>query len=239
MKPYKSMLLIKAMLLSLVLGSSIYSPSILAGDAGAKKKSGSFFAYKPPRRGAPATRIGGGTRGIAGQDNPEVHLLVPEHTGLSANEQPVLHWFVSGKPSADVIFEFALVNDDTFETLVETRLQNVNKAGYQVLKLADFGVRLEPGMPYQWSVALVIDEKQRSGDIISSGTIEYVAPGSELAKQLAASSPMEQARTYAESGYWYDSINILSVQDDARSRANRDALLEQAGLGNVVKLSGE
>ena len=54
--------------------------------------------YKPPPRGAPGGRMGGGTRGISGA--AVVSILAPDHVGLTMQEQPSLHWFADEIPGA-------------------------------------------------------------------------------------------------------------------------------------------
>ncbi len=46
--------------------------------------------YKPPIRGAPATRVGGGTRG-PGDKRPSVRVLAPNHVGFTTRAQPELY----------------------------------------------------------------------------------------------------------------------------------------------------
>src|SRR5512134_1193228 len=50
--------------------------------------------YKPPLRGAPRGRIGGGTRGT-GLDSLALSVLAPDHSGLTIREQPSLYWIIS------------------------------------------------------------------------------------------------------------------------------------------------
>ena len=45
--------------------------------------------YKPPLRGAPGGRVGGGTRGSE-REVFVLSVLAPDHTGLTLNEQPSL-----------------------------------------------------------------------------------------------------------------------------------------------------
>ena len=49
------------------------------------------IVYKPPKRGAPGGREGAGTRGFR-EALPTLAVLAPQdHTGLTAQEQPVLY----------------------------------------------------------------------------------------------------------------------------------------------------
>ena len=49
--------------------------------------------YNPPKRRAPAGRVGGGTRG--GRDVFVLSVLAPDHSGFTTNEQPTLYWYIS------------------------------------------------------------------------------------------------------------------------------------------------
>jgi len=45
--------------------------------------------YRPPKRGAPGGRVGGGTRGFQ-REVFVLSVLAPDHTGLTVSEQPFL-----------------------------------------------------------------------------------------------------------------------------------------------------
>jgi hypothetical protein len=188
--------------------------------------------YRPPSRGSPAVRVGGATRG-PGDPMPELHVLAPDHIALTVQAQPVFQWYLS-KP-ATVRFEFALVRDDSIDPVLERDFGSTQSRGIQQLDLADTGIMLEPGIPYQWSVALVPDEQARSGDVVASGMIERIAMPAALAARLSGTGEHGQAMAYAEAGIWYDALAILSkliAEDPANAplRAQRAALLEQVGL---------
>ena len=61
-------------------------PAAATPDA---KATASAPVYKPPLRGAPGGRVGGGTRGT-GREAFILSVLAPAHTGLTSSEQPVL-----------------------------------------------------------------------------------------------------------------------------------------------------
>lgn len=41
------------------------------------------------------------------------------------------------------------------------------------IRLADYDVKLRPGIEYKWSAALVLEEVDRSTDLISAGALAY------------------------------------------------------------------
>src|SRR5262245_24307949 len=63
--------------------------------SGSQTTTATAPVYKPPLRGAPSGRVGGGTRSGAARDMFVLSALVPEDTGLTVSEQPVLYWFIS------------------------------------------------------------------------------------------------------------------------------------------------
>ena len=94
--------------------------------------------YQPPLRGAPKTRVTGGTRGEA---CGSVMVLAPEQTGLTVSEQPTLYWYL-GQPTACPV-EVTLIDEQSTEPLLEVNLGPTAEAGIHSFDLADHRVRLE------------------------------------------------------------------------------------------------
>jgi len=202
--------------------------------AGAENAGG--FTYQPPMRGAPAARIGGGTRGV-GDTTLELVVLAPDHTGLTTKEQPTLYWYVS-KPVAAHL-EVTVINDEAIEPALEQEVATTGHAGIQSLDLAKAGTKLKPGVEYRWFVSVIADPSQRSNDVVASGTIQRITPDSGLQRRIAAADEASLARIYADAGIWYDSIDTLSRMiekspNDSALREQRAALLEQVGLQSAA-----
>ena len=189
--------------------------------------------YKPPKRGAPGGREGAGTRGLR-ESFPTLAVLAPkDHTGLTVQEQPVLYWYLSQETRHPV--EVILTDRQSVKPLLTLRLDPPLQPGMQRVRLADYNIRLAPGVLYKWSVALVIDAAQRSYDVMNAGTIERVELPNQLRGQLAHANKMTAARVSATEGLWYDTIAALSELIDTRPqdttlRQQRAAVLEQEGL---------
>ena len=114
------------------------------------------------------------------------------------------------------------------------------KRGVHRVRLADYGVRLAPGVAYQWSVAVIPDAARRSRDILASGSIERVEPAGELGPKLAGAVKGDLAARYAEAGIWYDALEAVSDQvesspGDTTSQRYRAALLKQIGLPEIAE----
>jgi hypothetical protein len=202
----------------------------------AEAKSAALPLYKPPLRGAPGGRVGGGTRGMPGRDIFVLAVLAPDHTGLTTTEQPSLFWFISAATSLPV--ELTISDPNKVEPVLEARVPPAVERGVHRLRLADFGVRLAPGVTYQWSVTVVPDPARRSRDILASGMIQRVEPSVELASRQAAAPDLDAVRLYAENGLWYDALDAVSqlmesAPGDQMARRYRAALLQQVGLGEL------
>src|SRR5512147_2071824 len=189
--------------------------------------------YTPPRRGAPKTRVGGGTRSLAtGTHAGEVlTVLSPPQTGQTQQAQPTLYWFLSTADTGP--FEFVLTTVDAVAPLHRVRIEGPLSAGIHAVSLRDENVVLDDGVEYQWSIAIVHDPERRSRDVVAIGTLERVS---------ATSTPdgAEAVFALAERGLWYDALQqveelIAQSNDDARLREYRAALLDQAELAQVAQ----
>ena len=194
-----------------------------------------MIIYKPPLRGMPGTRVGAGTRGSG--DAAVLQVLAPDHTGLTTVAQPTLYWYANAPGKAR--FEVALIDEQGVDPLLEVDAGDGRVTGIRHINLGDYGVSLQPGVPYQWSVMLVADADNRSSDLVASAVIKRIKPEAGLANRIRNSSGMALVNVYASEGIWYDALNGISSQiaaspDDASLVAIRNNLLEQVGLQAVT-----
>ena len=191
-----------------------------------------IVTYTPPQRGAPGGREGAGTRGL--QTLPTLAVLTPkDHTGLTVQEQPVLYWYLSQETQHPV--DLILTDRQSVKPLLETRLHPPLQPGIQLVRLADYNIRLAPGVAYKWSVSLITDPTQHSRDIVTAGTIARIEPPDELRRQLGQADKRTSARLYGTAGLWYDTIATLSelidaLPQDTLLRQQRATLLDQEVL---------
>lgn len=217
-----------------------------APDAKAQNKKWATPAgmpvYKPPLRSAPGGRVGGSSRG-GGDELPMLSVLAPDHTGLTAQEQPCLYWYLSRSTPHSLkltLTELTLIEAQAIRPLLETRISTPIQPGVQCVRLSDYGVRLSPGVAYRWFVALVVDPGNRSKDILAGGSIERIELPEALSARLAQASREEAPHIYAEAGLWYDALMAISdlietTPNDPVLRNQRAALLEQVGLPEVAE----
>lgn len=182
--------------------------------------------YNPPSRGAPAGRVGGGSRGI-----PPV-VLAPDHVGLTLSAQPAIYYYLPVESSVRVMLR--VVGDPNAHPLLEKDFAPPKTAGIQRLDLKAEGVTLAPGVEYTLRVS--------TGSQSSTGSIRRVDPSPELARQLnGAPSGRSRYTVLAREGVWYDALDEVSRAADSGKGAaiavrHRAALLEQIGLKNVARI---
>jgi hypothetical protein len=190
--------------------------------------------YQLPKVGKPTGRVGGGRRGAVA-DLPDIYTLVPDHVGYTMSGSPTLYWYLSERATGPVKFELTLIDEKSIDPLVDRQFAAPATPGLQRIRLADFGVTLEPGEEYQWSISVVPDAEDRSKDLVSSGWIERVPEPEGFSERLAAAGPSGAAAVYGAEGLWYDLLAVTCEKlaqhpDDAGSRAQLAGLLAQVGL---------
>jgi len=183
--------------------------------------------YKPPPRGAPSGRVALGTRTIV--PPPQIWALAPNHIGLTTREQPSLYWYATTSGTARVAL--VSVGAQGMKMLLNESVAASTSPRIMRIDLARYGIRLQPGIEYQWTVALESDPRQRS----QRAAIERIAANPELTKRLDAAPRPRHAAVYAEAGIWYDAIASLGElieqsPSDTSLRIQRAALLDQVGL---------
>jgi len=185
--------------------------------------------YVPPSRGSVRVHAGGGTRGIAAL--PALSVLAPDHVALTTRAQPTLLWFVAETTATGA--DFALTHEDSVVPVAEITLPGPLEAGVHSVQIADFGVRLDAGRTYTWSIALVPDPDQRDADTVSMARIERRDAPPDL--ELALASDEAAYDVLARAGIWYDALADLTARieadpSDSGLRAARANLLDQVGL---------
>jgi hypothetical protein len=228
------MLLAACLVCSVVVAGGASGQPLLAADRQEDEPApvAGLPVYTPPLRGAPAVRVGAGTRGSKEQ-SVMLQVLAPDHPGLTLSARPVFYWYVENPEAARL--QFTLIDANAMAPLLEINPEGAAKQGIQRLDPGDYAVDLEPGVTHQWSVALVRDAAHRSLDVVSSAVIERRMPDDALNQRIEAGHGAERVSRLAGEGIWYDALDTLSgliegAPQDRQLLVMRAALLEQAGL---------
>jgi hypothetical protein len=222
-------------LLTVAIGASLApAPSVAQNEAPAavpEEKAPLAAEYKPPPRGAPGGRVGGASRGTvkATIPLPTIELLAPDgHTGLTTSPTPTLYFFVS-RP---IVWptQFTISAPGLPKPIVEVNIPAPTEAGVYALQIADYHVRLEPGVLYTWSISVILNPKARSRDIVASASLLRTAPDPALVAALGAAPASRRAALLAQAGLWYDAVAAAAETEAFDRHAALDALMNEVGL---------
>jgi hypothetical protein len=186
--------------------------------------------YKPPLRGAPGGRVGGASRGAGktGAMLPSIELIAPlDHTGETASATPILYFYVS-QPVA-LPTQLTISAPLRPAPILEATFASPPARGIYPLRLADYRVRLEPGIVYTWSVSAIVDAKRWSRNVVASATILHVPPGAAAEAAMRTPEPA-RATALAGAGLWYDAVAAAVESQNLDRHAALDRLLGDVGL---------
>jgi hypothetical protein len=203
------------------------------------KRDSKMPIFIPRDEGAPQARVRGASRGPGFEKVPSVDALVPEQVGYTLDAQPTLYWYLSDSTERRVDFTLHAADSKSVDPEFETALRGPLAAGINRIDLASYGVTLKPGVIYMWYISLFPHSDSESDARVSGGAIQLMTTPPELQVQLDAADTEQRPFVLAAAGIWYDALGVLSESvrsgsDRTRPRAQRAALLEQVGLGNVV-----
>jgi len=194
----------------------------------ARAQQGEEPEYQPPARGAPAGRIGGGTRGLRVLP---LAALAPDHPGHTISAQPALYYFLPAATGVRVALRPAA--DPSAKPLVEKDLAPPPRSGIQRLDLKALGVTLATGVEYRWTVS--------DARTSSTGVIRRIELSGDLARKLnGVPSGRSRYTLLAREGVWYDALDEVSRAAESGASAalagrHRAALLEQIGLKDIAQ----
>jgi hypothetical protein len=162
--------------------------------------------------------------------------ICPNHVGWTSTESPDLYFYISGPWSGKIAFainEFDIIKP---EPVLEVSFDNIQHKGIYCVHLYDYGIQLKPDVEYEFFFAIVLDEIERTSDILTSGAIKYVPMDAQSVQQIQA----DHAHFfYAESGYWFDAYAYLfgaiqHSQSNSLLKAQHTSLLKQIHLSSVA-----
>lgn len=176
-----------------------------------------FRAPQGPEGSIPDNRQGGASRGdqcIEGIDS--LKALVPVAGGTTTAEYPTIYWYMP-ETSASAA-EFTL-KDANQQVVYSTKyiLAKSNKGvvedtpSIMSLTLPAF-TNLSPlqiDQEYHWSLALICNPLDLSGQPVVEGKIKRVETNPMLALRVNQAMPQERVALYANARIWYETLSSL------------------------------
>jgi Domain of Unknown Function (DUF928) len=192
----------------------------------AKSPSIRFQPPVPPDPGEPGDRgQGGGRRGPC-KPYESLQALVPTAKaeeipwGLTLNDRPTVWVYAPDGMAAQVQIKFNL-SDHQGKSVYKTVFPaTATPPGVLQLTLPP-GLNLKVGKFYQWSMAVYCDPIEPDAPRILRGRIYKSTPTAQLQRNLrTATTPLQQAIVYADSGIWYDALTTLGMAMDPAKPPN-------------------
>jgi Domain of Unknown Function (DUF928) len=187
-----------------------------------------FVPPPPPDLGEPGGRPeGGGSRGC------QAIALAPQttigHWGQTTAERPTF-WFrlaTARDLSSNDRLAFIL-RDESNKILYQTEFAPPNSPpGIVKFTLPNTAAPLKTQTSYRWEFSIGCDAatvEDRPSTVV--GRIQRVELNPTIASQIAAATPLEQAKLYASNGIWYDAVTVLG--NELQSQATPDPSIASA-----------
>ncbi|MBD2459789.1 DUF928 domain-containing protein [Oscillatoria sp. FACHB-1407] len=204
-----------------------------------------FVAPQPPLdQGAPSgRRQGGASRGPC-RNYETLTALTPVTSdgkvwGLTTLDRPTFWFHIPNTLTDDVPVEFVL-QDSEDNYVYRTRASALETQSGIISVSLDASERtLEVGKTYHWTFSIYCDAAHPSASVFVRGSVQRIAPSSELEQQLSTATPLQQASVYAANGIWYEALTLLATlkqhnPGDSRTSTAWTELLEQADLGAIA-----
>ncbi len=190
--------------------------------------------FESETEGTPGRLEGAGTRGGCPTSGEFTLLLPSNNFGLTLQALPSFYIYVPTRCQVPV--ELALLDQQKQQVLYQTTIETTGEPGVVRVDLdSSQAPDLEIGKTYYWEATLVMsgDISDRSLDISDYGGIRRVEPTEKFQSQLQNASGLEKAKLYAQTGIWYDALDLLA-ELRLHSENNRDST-----CGDVSSDSGE
>ncbi|NEQ39584.1 MAG: DUF928 domain-containing protein [Okeania sp. SIO3I5] len=221
--------------------------------------------FAPPGKSAPNNSTGGGTRGDvtfmpanesspnhtssggtrdpinSGDNISDSNILIPltpeTNYGQTVSARPTFFVYVPEMSTRRVFFS---LQDENYNTIYQTKLDVSGQEGIVSFTLPPEAPELEVGKNYVWFFAPLEPGGTLKPD--NYGVSAWVKRVEISRDGQVNSDPIKQAIFYANSGIWYDTLNILQSAKKAQPNNitfNREwkELLEQVGLKKIADYS--
>lgn len=186
--------------------------------------------YIPPVNSEPPSGSSStdGVRGCFSRDreiNVGLVALAPQsRVGQTISTRPTFVWYVPDTESfAMELLLYKLMPNNQYELEHKAQLQSAQ--GFMSYTLPEDVLELAVGERYVWQVVQICDPDDLSNAVASGAEFEVVSPPANLA-DMPTDDRVEQANRYAEAGFWYDALALVSVSPvDPSAEAFRGQLL--------------
>jgi len=174
------------------------------------------------------------------QNIPFVTPLSPDHVGFTSTNTPEIFWYISSPWNGLLEFTINEVGTLNPEPVLYAIINGVEKEGIYSFNLNSLSVSLKENLEYEFFIAIVMDEIEKSANIVVSSVIKYIKADQSFVMKMKKVPLAKDYYLYAENGYFYDAIDHLSeviIQSgfDDYFKCHRASLLRQVGLDKTAQ----
>jgi hypothetical protein len=194
--------------------------------------------FKLPKRGAPASTVGGATRGNCSAKSKSLVSLIPQpRLGLTLSERPTFLWAVPSNTPTTA--QLTILGDKDTKVVYETAIALPKTSGVVKFTLPPEAPALEVGKQYHWFLSINCKPDGSGNEVEVDGWVERIAPTSALTRSLKTADAAQQVKLYAEAGIWHEAVSTLATlrlnqPKNAKVAANWRELLRSAGLSSIM-----
>ncbi|MGG6296830.1 DUF928 domain-containing protein [Leptolyngbya sp. AN02str] len=196
-------------------------------------------------------RIGGIARGnscdraISANDTPlalapmRMSLNDANQVSVEATISPRPTFFAYVPPTTATVAEFLLTNEDQSQVLANLLINLPTSGGIVSVQVPPEVVPLEVGEVYNWSLEILCDQSDRSGNTFLEGWVQRVEASPDFATRLDQTQQRDRPALYAAEGLWQDTLasQATLLQDnptDPAVRADWASLLRSVNLERII-----
>lgn len=165
---------------------------------------------------------GGGKRGncplAVTTRNTQLTPLIPDQVGWSATSKPSF-WVYNPYSGTTPFSAIVLLRDGKDGSRVPIAPMNITLPTSSGIVKVPLTQPLESKRLYRWYFTVICNPQDSSENAYVSGWVRWVAPNTNLQKQLASASSRQKAALYAQNGYWYDALELLAKDTTAQDWA--------------------
>ena len=196
----------------------------------------------PPgsQTGAPERTRGAGSRGpcnplVEEKSGINLTALMPKNNiGTTVSPQPTVYLYVPKTTKQTAEFAVYDWTNRVRKPVYKTNISLPESAGIVKINLPKT-VELEPNNTYVWHFGIICDPNQRSLDYYINGWLKRTTlnPETEARLKELEQQPLEQAKLYAESSIWNETLITLEQNREIAPNAWKE-LLQSVELGVVA-----
>lgn len=170
---------------------------------------------------------------------PLTALIPPSSRGISMADYPTLLVYIPDVALEGLEGKFILRNEQE-EVIYSKKIPLKVPDSIVSIAISDDPVLppLDIGKLYSWEFLIIFDQEDWSDTTYVGGSIERIAPNSDLNNRLKTASPEAQPAIYATNGIWYEAVSTLaqlrcSAPNDSTLASDWESLLKQVGLPEI------